>query len=113
VGVKSDPNGAAFCFPQSSHGRGLHPDLPAIAQPFIYSSGSLELLPAIAPKPDPIEGAWLLPTGRLSLRQPVYLPDPTAMSNPNRNFRTLSIRSSMTLAVRKLANFNSFLRIEL
>src|SRR5438874_13618681 len=40
---------------RSSHGRGLHPDLPAIAQPFIYSSSSLELLPAIAPKPDRIE----------------------------------------------------------
>jgi hypothetical protein len=28
----------------------LHPDLPAIAQPFIHSSRSLELLPAIAPQ---------------------------------------------------------------
>jgi len=28
---------------RSSHGRGLHPDLPAIAQPFIYPSRSLEL----------------------------------------------------------------------
>ena len=36
---------------RSAYGRGLRPDLPAIAQPFIYSSGSLELLPAIAPKP--------------------------------------------------------------
>jgi hypothetical protein len=26
-------------------------DLPAIAQPFIYSSSGLQLLPAIAPKP--------------------------------------------------------------
>ncbi len=34
---------------RSTHGRGLHPDLPAIAQPLIYSSSSLELLPAIAP----------------------------------------------------------------
>ena len=40
---------------RSSHGRGLHPDLPAIAQPFIYSSRSLEWLPGIAPKRDPIE----------------------------------------------------------
>ena len=34
----------AFCFRRSSHGRELHPDLPAIAQPFICSSGSLDLL---------------------------------------------------------------------
>src|SRR5207237_9559796 len=39
---------------RSSHGRGLPPDLPAIAQPVIYSSSGLELLPAIAPKPDHI-----------------------------------------------------------
>ena len=32
----------AICFPQSAYGRGLHPDLPAIAHPFIYSSRSLE-----------------------------------------------------------------------
>jgi len=37
-----------------SYGRGLQPDLPAIAQPVIYSSGSLESLPAIAPKRDNI-----------------------------------------------------------
>ena len=41
---------------RSAYGRGLHPDLRAIAQPVIYSSGSLELLPAIAPKPDRFEG---------------------------------------------------------
>ena len=34
------------------YGRGLPPDLRATAQSFIYSSSSLELLPAIAPKPD-------------------------------------------------------------
>ena len=32
---------------RSAYARGLRPDLPAIAQAVIYSSGSLELLPAI------------------------------------------------------------------
>ena len=39
-----------------------HPDLPAIAQPLIYSSRSLELLPAIAPNLDHIERC-LAPAG--------------------------------------------------
>jgi hypothetical protein len=32
----------AICFPRSSYGRGLRPDLSAIAQPVDYSSDSLE-----------------------------------------------------------------------
>jgi len=35
---------------RSSYGPGLRPDLPAIAQPIIDSSGSVALLPAIAPQ---------------------------------------------------------------
>ena len=40
---------------RSAYGPGLPPDLPAIARPVIYSGSSLELLPAIAPKPDNVE----------------------------------------------------------
>ena len=38
-------------FTDRQHSRGLHLDLPGTAQPFIYSSGSLELAPAIASRP--------------------------------------------------------------
>jgi hypothetical protein len=48
---------------RSAHGRGLHPDLPATAQPFIYSSRGLELLPAIALKPCHIERYLALARG--------------------------------------------------
>ena len=102
---------------RSAYGRGLHPDLPAIAQPFIDSSRSLELLPAIAPRPNNIE-RWLAParggsitdgsrfTGRAAPRCLI----PTGTSHPiGYYFSCLEL----ALAVRRLSDFNSVLWIKL
>ncbi len=102
---------------RSAYGQGLHPDLPAIAQPVIYSSCSLELLPAIAPKPGrigrcsaPAHGGSITDGSRFTGRAAPRCLIPTGTSHLIDYYLSCL---ELALAVRRLSDFNSVLWIKL